>query len=448
MSQKSNIIQLNFAQINLKIAQLNIRHALCKTLNCKYKPVVLQREQDKLFDLKCLYEFENAGMKCTLRVKLLIETSRAYGQGLLRGIAKYSRLNGHWIFSRKAEFYRKAYRKNNAVFEEGLVDGLIAHVSSKTEAEKLCSIKIPMIIQCVHEKITKHPTIVTDDIAIGQMAAQHLLERGFRNFAFCGLENMYWSDERRDSFRNTLKEKGHDIYVFKPTKQITNTTTRQERTMIADWLDSLPKPLAIMACNDDRGQDIVAACRSVDLRIPEDVIIIGVDNDELICDLSDMPLSSIELASEKGGYEAAELLDQLMVGKKVQHEKIIVRPSQVVTRRSTDFLAIEDFEVVESMRFIKDHASETITVNDVVNAVSLSRRMLEIRFRKVLRQSINDVIQAEHIKLAVQLLNETNMSMSEIAKRSGFSNSTYMGVVFKKVMGMPPLQFRKQIHTQ
>ena len=383
-------------------------------------------------------------MKRTLRVKLLIETSRAYGQGLLRGIAKYSRLNGHWIFSREAEFYRK----KKVVFEEGLVDGLIAHVSSKREAENLSSMKIPMIIQCVHEKITKLPTIESDDIAIGQMAAQHLLDRGFRNFAFCGFGNIYWSQGRQDSFRNSLKEQGHDIYVFKPVKQTKKTTAPQELMMIADWLNSLPKPLAIMACNDDRGQDIVAACRLTDLRVPEDVIVIGVDNDELICDLSDMPLSSIELASEKGGYEVAELLDQLMAGKKVQYEKIIVRPSRVVTRRSTDFLAIEDLEVVESMRFIKSHASKTISVNDVVNAVPLSRRMLEMRFRKVLRKSINDFIKAEHIKLAVQLLNESNMSMSTIAKRSGFSNSTYMGVVFKKTMGMTPLQFRKQIYTQ
>ena len=399
-----------------------------------------------MFDFKYLCECENADMKHTLRVKLLIETSRAYGQGLLRGIAKYSRLNGHWIFSREAEFYRKTYHYKKTVFEDALADGLIAHVSSKGEAEEFLSKKIPLIIQCVHEKITKHPTIVTDDVAIGQMAALHLLECGFGNFAFCGLENMYWSEGRRDSFRNMLKEQGYGTYIFKPKKK--TATATQERMMIADWLNSLPKPLAIMACNDDRGQDIVAACQLVDLRIPEDVIIIGVDNDELICDLSEMPLSSIELASEKGGYEAAELLDQLMTGKKVQHKKIVIRPSQVVTRRSTDFLAIEDLEVVESMRFIKDHASETITVNDVVNAVPLSRRMLEMRFRKVLRKSINDVIQVEHVNLAVQHLNETNMPISIIAKRSGFSNSTYMGVVFKKITGMTLSQFRKQIHTQ
>jgi LacI family transcriptional regulator len=226
------------------------------------------------------------------------------------------------------------------------------------------------------------------------------------------------------------------------------TSPTQEYVMIFDWLTSLPKPLAIMACNDDRGQDIIAACQLAHLRIPEDVIIVGVDNDELICDLSEMPLSSIELASEKGGYEAAELLDQLMSGRKVAYKEIVVKPSRVVARRSTDFLAIDDVAVAESMRFIKDHASEMITVNDVVHAVSLSRRMLELRYRKVLHKSINDLIQAEHVKLAVQLLNETNMPIAAIAERSGFSNSTYMGVVFKKIMGMTLSQFRKKIHVQ
>ena len=387
-------------------------------------------------------------MEHTLKVKLLIESSRAYGQGLLRGIAKYSRLNGHWIFSREVEFYRKPYGEKKAAFNDGDVDGLIAHINSKKEAKAFFSMNIPVIIQCVHDKVEKHPTIVTDDAAIGQMAAQHLLGCGFSNFAFCGMENMYWSEGRRDSFRNTIKKQGHDVYVFTSKKQTTNTTAAQELMMIARWLDSLPKPLAIMACNDDRGQDIVAACRLADLQIPEDVMVIGVDNDELICDLSDMPLSSIELASEKGGYEAAKLLDQLMAGRNVRQKKIVIRPSRVVTRRSTNFLAIDDLEIVASMRFIKDHASKVITVNDVVNAVSLSRRMLEIRFKKELRQSINDAIQAEHVKLSVQLLNETNLSMSTIAKRSGFSNSTYMGVIFKKIMGMTPLQFRKHIHIE
>ncbi|MCK4999426.1 MAG: XylR family transcriptional regulator, partial [Anaerohalosphaera sp.] len=289
-------------------------------------------------------------MKSSLKVMLLIETSRAYGQGLLRGIAKYSRLHGPWTFYRESEFYRKVHRLNKAEFDNLPLDGLIAHVSSKSEAEYLFSRGIPVIIQCVHEKIPNRPTIVTDNVAIGEMAAAHLLERGFRHFAYYGLEDAYWSQERRDSFVKAVKEQGYDTDVFNLKKLRKNATAAQERQIIADWLDGLPKPLAVMACNDDRGQDIAAACRLAELRVPEEVIVIGVDNDELLCDLSEMPLSSIELATEKGGYEAAELLDQLMSGRKAKHKHIVVCPSRVVARRSTDSLAIEDLEVAEAVR--------------------------------------------------------------------------------------------------
>jgi LacI family transcriptional regulator len=387
----------------------------------------------------------DTNMKRILKVKLQIESSRSYGQGLLRGIAKYSRLNEHWAFSREADFYRKPRQGKKIV--DGDIDGLIAHVSSNREAKKLSSNNFPTIIQCVHQKITNSPTIETDDVAIGQIAAQHFLERGFKNFAFCGMKDMHWSKGRQNSFRDTLKEQGFDTYIFELEKQSKSVTSVHERMLIGQWLKKLPKPLAIMACNDDRGQDIIAACQFANMQVPKDLVVIGVDNDELICDLSEMPLSSIELATEKAGYQAAELLGKLMAGEKVRDQKIIVRPSQVITRRSTDFQAIEDLEVAESVRFIKDNASEAITVNDVVNAVSLSRRMLEVRFKKALRRTINDVIQTEHIKLTVQLLNETNMSMAKIAKLSGFSDPTYMGVVFKKTMGVPPLKYRKQIHA-
>ena len=379
------------------------------------------------------------------RVKLLIETSRAYGQGLLRGIAKYSRLHGSWTFVRETEFYRKDRSSKKTKFNSLPVDGIIAHVGTKKEVDELISTGIASIVQCVQYKVTSHPTISTDDAAIGEMSAGHLLDCGFRHFAFCGFESMYWSNERLKGFETKLKQAGFDVHSFHTPKKTKKNASQQECLSIAEWLMQLPGPLGLMACNDDRSQDVVAACKMANLQIPQDVAIIGVDNDELACDLSDMPLSSIALTAERAGYEVAEMLDQLMSGAILSKKQVVVHPSHVVARRSTDILSIDDHEVVRAVRFIKDHASEMISVDDVIRSVALSRRMAELRFRQVLGRSINEVIQSERIELIRRALIETNLPISKIADKTGFSSPTYMGVVFKKMTGLTPLQYRSEL---
>ncbi len=211
------------------------------------------------------------------KVRLLIETSRAYGQGLLRGIVKYSRLHGSWVFSRETQFYRKP---SNTTKQDDLwrADGIIAHVGTMKEVEYLISTGIPLVVQCVHKKISEYPTITTDDLEIGKMAANHLLEQGFRHFAFCGFENVYWSKDRERGFYTSLQKDGFDVDSFHPHSKCGKYTNQQEIVMIAEWLKQLPKPLALMACNDDRSQDVVAACKLGNLKIAEDIAIIGVDN--------------------------------------------------------------------------------------------------------------------------------------------------------------------------
>jgi len=380
-------------------------------------------------------------------IAIVIERSRSYGQGLLRGIAKYGRYKPNWsftnLFTNEISFNRgEKVDFNKLLLDKKHFDGIIAHVSSQLEVEELAATGIPLIIQSFRNEISYQSIITADDKAIGQMAAKYLINKGFVHFAYCGLKDMFWSQNRADSFAEFIKQHGFDVRIFneKPQK---NVALEQEYKVIADWLLTLPTPIGLMCCNDDQSRGIYAACNIAGLKVPQDVSIISVDNDELVCELTEVPLTSIELATEQAGYEAADMLDKIITGTQTEHGKVMVRPRQVIARRSTDFLAIDDLDVAQSVLFIKNQASEIITVDDVVNASALSRRMLEIRFTKILDKTINEIIQIEHLNLAKQLLTETRLPMSHIASKSGFSNSTYMAVVFKKLIGTTPFQFRK-----
>jgi LacI family transcriptional regulator len=200
-----------------------------------------------------------------------------------------------------------------------------------------------------------------------------------------------------------------------------------------------------MACNDDRGQYVLEACQIAGLRVPDDVAVIGVDNDDLICDLTVPPLSSIALNHEKAGYQAAQLLDEMMAGKKVDSKTIIpLESSHIVIRQSTDVLAIEDHELAEAVRFIRGHSREAIQVSDVVESVAVSRRVLERRFREVLKRSVHDEIARARVEHACRMLVETNLSVSQIAQHLGYPSDKHIARHFRKEKGMTPRQYRKK----
>jgi LacI family transcriptional regulator len=199
-----------------------------------------------------------------------------------------------------------------------------------------------------------------------------------------------------------------------------------------------------MACNDDRGRQITEACKVAGLDVPEQVAIIGVDNDELVCELSDPPLSSVALNVERGGYEAAELLDEMMSGRKRKKKNIIVEPTRIVTRQSTDVLAVEDRDVAKAIRFIREHSTEPIQVADVVNAATMCRRALQKRFREMLNRSIHAEIRRVRTTQAAQMLMETNLSTADIARSLGYAGLEKFSRYFKREKAMSPLAYRKK----
>jgi LacI family transcriptional regulator len=279
------------------------------------------------------------------------------------------------------------------------------------------------------------------------MAAEYFMERGFRNFAYCGFD-MIWSRQKGDGFKQTLAEAGFQTYVYQQPGARHLRKPADEQPLIAAWLKSIPKPVALMTCNDDRSQDVLPACRIAECKVPEDVAILGVDNDELICNFSYPQLSSIVLSTERAGYEAARVLDKMMKGQKITEEEkeVTIMPLHVVTRQSTDIMAIEDKDVAEAVNFIRRHTREIIQVGDVAKAVGLSRRTLELRFRKVLNHSIHNEIKSTRINQMANMLIDTNLSVFQIAKLLGYPTgaSNNISRYFKQQKGMGPLEYRRR----
>jgi LacI family transcriptional regulator len=289
------------------------------------------------------------------------------------------------------------------------------------------------------------PCILVDSLEVGRMGAEHLLERGFRNLAFCGFSDTPWSKKRAEGFAQRVKQAGFETHLYEKPESLSTRRWFKEQNLIAAWLKSLPKPVGIMACTDYRGQHVLEGCKLTGIHVPEDVAVVGVLNDDVICELCDPPLSSVALDVEKGGYEAAALLDKLMAGRRIRPSgrSVIIRPTHVVTRQSTDILATEDREVAQAMRYIHGHARGPIQVADVVEASCLSRRTLEQRFHKVLGQSILNEITRVRVEQVCLLLTETNLSVAQIASVLRFSNEKHISRPFRQEKGMSPLAYRR-----
>jgi len=380
------------------------------------------------------------------KVIFLVETSRAYGRGLLRGIAQYSKLHGPWLFFMGPEFYVKGIEHSYRWMKDLDADGIIAPLWDDAIIRMIDNLGVPAVICGIEKPSLRACRVVTDDIAVGRTAAEYFLERGFRRFAFCGFNDAIWSQHRGESFSRSVRDVGLETYIYKRHKAARRRSSKGEQTVIAEWLKSLPKPIAIMACNDDRGQDVLAACRLAGLDVPGEVAILGVDDDELVCDLSYPQLSSIAVNTERAGYEAARVLDKLMGGQQLEEaEKVVpISPLHVVTRQSTDIMAIEDLPVAEAVHFIRMHYRKVIQVSDVAEAVGLSRRALEQHFRKVLRHSVHDEIKYARVNQMADLLISTNLTMSQIARFLGYPNASNISRYFKQKKGISPMEYRKK----
>jgi LacI family transcriptional regulator len=283
--------------------------------------------------------------------------------------------------------------------------------------------------------------VETDDETIGRLAAGHLIERGFRRLAFCGESRFNWSKNRRRHFEEAVREAKAELYVH-DAPEAAPLGTEHER--LVAWVRRLPKPIGVMAAYDIKGQQLLDACRDAGVAVPEEVAVVGVDNDPLLCSLTTPPLSSVIPNARRTGYEAAGLLERMMRGERVAPEAHLIPPLGVQTRQSTDILAVEDREIAASMRFIREHACDGITVEEVLKAVPLSRRILERRFRKVTGRTPHQEILRLRLERVKQLLGETELPLERIAGLAGFAHPEYMNVAFKRELGTTPGKYRAE----
>jgi len=391
------------------------------------------------------------GMTDSRKVLLMLGCSRASERGMLRGIVRYCRFHSPWILYRELPFYRrppyheqsKDARTLTRLRERGF-DGVIAFAANQTQLEAFVPPGFPSVILPVEEKVSGHCSIVEKAHAVGRMGAEHFLDRGFARFAFCGYDHMYWSRVRQEGFVRRIRQAGYTVCLYEPPKPSARLTWEDEQASLADWLRSLPRPIGLMVCNDDRAQQVVEANKAVNARVPDEIAILGVDDDDMICELTHPPLSSIVLNDEQVGYEAAVQLDRQMTGRKTLKKEIFLRPMYVHARQSTDVLAIEDPVVARALRFIRTHADRVLSVEDVVEASSTSRRLLERHFRDAVGASVYHEIQRSHIERACRMLVDTNWPVAQIADRCGFSSAVHFAVAFKRQMRLTPQQHRSQ----
>jgi LacI family transcriptional regulator len=380
---------------------------------------------------------------------LLVESSRAYGRGVLRGIAAFARAAGNWsIFHQEqvlavdAPAWLRGWRG----------DGMIARVESRKLARRLSRARLPAVDLIGRYPMPGVPIVESDDRAVIRLAIDHLRDQGFRHLAFCGYAQVRYSDRRRHFFEEELgaTPEGASFYNERIASRYAERTTMSAEVdgakhygRLARWLRGLPKPVGIVACNDIRALQVLHACREYEIAVPDDVAVIGIDNDDVLCELARPTLTSVEQDTHRIGYEAAALLHRMMTLQRPLELPRSAPPVRVVVRASTDVLALDDRVVAAALRFIRRHACDGIGVAEVVRHVGLSRASLERRMRQRLGRSPLSEIHRVRLDRVKQLLVETDYALPEIARLTGFTYSEYMIAFFQRFTETTPHAYRK-----
>ena len=381
-------------------------------------------------------------MAAKRRVALIIETSSIYGRRLLRGVIKFMRKSDDWsVFLEQ----RDLEADPPAWLNHWNGDGILSRATTVKLAEAVAAKGIPLVELTDRREDLGFAHVWSDDAEIGRMAAAHLVDRGFKHLAFCGFSHEAWSERRQAAFQEAVFERLGSSAVYNSTwLGKAARPWEEEQEHLAKWIDGLDKPVGIFACNDVRGQQILDTCFLSDIAVPEEVAVIGVDNDEILCQLCHPPLTSVIPKAEVIGFRAAEMLSKLMDGEPVDEPKQVVPPIGISPRQSTDVVAIEDQTVAAALRYIRENACEGITVEEVLKHVPMSRSSLERKIRKFLNRSPQQEIRKVQVKRAQQLLTETDLPLDRIAQMCGFQHPEYMHVVFRREVGETPGVYRKR----
>ena len=373
----------------------------------------------------------------TRHVALLVETSNAYARGLLVGVRRYLAARPGWSI-----YIGEHSRQDTDLswLEGWSGDGVLARIENEETALQVRRLGVPAVDLSSAGLAPEFPCVETDDETIARWAVDHFAERGLEHFAFCGDSRFGWSVKRQARFADHVREHGGEAHVFEMSA---SSTAADNRRSLVRWLQELPKPVGVLAAYDIAGQELLEACKIAELDVPDSVVVLGVDNDELLCNLTSPPMSSIQPDTTRTGYLAAQLLDDMMAGTALAPRLHLIEPLRIVSRQSSDLFSVDDPLVGKALRFIRDRSDDNVSVEAVLRHVGLSRRSLDYRFVGVLGRTVHDQIVRSRMDRVAELLLQTDWTLPQIAERLGFSHSEYMGVAFRKHTGKPPGEYRR-----
>ena len=377
------------------------------------------------------------------RVAVLVDTATTWGRQIHRGIHRYDLKHGPWHIFLEARGAEERLR----VPTGWKADGVIARIGRLEMAEELKALNIPVVnVSGIQLPGVDFPTVTTDLEVAARMAAQHFLERGFRHFAYFSLTGLAYVATHQEGFIQAVREAGCDFASFK-AKPVSGAEPDWNLDLVAlgSWLRSLPKPVALLTWNASSAREVTYACDLAKILIPEEVAVLSHSDDELLCDVLFIPVSGLQAPSEQIGHEAARLLDELMLGHPAPTAAIKLKPLSIVTRRSTDTLAIQDRALARALSFIRENAAQRIEVTGVSRHTGVSRRALEQRFMQVLRRTPASEIRRVHLERTKRLLEETYLPIPDVAESAGYGSPEYMAGIFRTELGTTPLKYRKDI---
>lgn len=379
------------------------------------------------------------------RVALVIETARGCGRELIRGITQY--VNENYDSQWSIVFEPHGAGEQPPHWLKGWQgDGMLVQVRNKRIADMVRRLGVPAVDLRGEYPVAGLPVVAPDFEAVACMAFQLLHNSGFRQFAFCGLVRgeAPRRDRMGDAFLREIRRHGYWYSVLRIGVRSRRGGALEEiKRQVGEWVVDLPKPVAVMVADHPLGLHVLDACRRVDVAVPDEVAVISAGNDDFVCQLSVPAQTSVDLASDRIGYEGAALLDRLLRGETPPEAPILIKPRGVISRGSTDVLATEDREVAAAIRFIRRNACRPITVSDVLNELAVSRPSLEPRLKRVCGKTIHQEIRRCQIERAKQLLSNSDWPIKHIAVQAGFRTTQYLTRVFRQATGTTPADYRR-----
>ncbi len=393
--------------------------------------------------MKSKQKLKETVAKDRLKVAIVLQLWNNYDRGILPGIAAFARENPSW-----SVFVEEVEHQNIPNLRDWDGDGLIVNFDNRESALKVQNLDLPVVAvgggRGWHDPASGIPYVITDDQTIGRLAAEHLLERGLTRFAYCGYPPTpinVWAANRARAFTERLAEAGHDCHLFNGRYTTARHWDRMQAELV-DWLLSLPKPIGVMGCYDYRARHVLEACRTAGLKVPDDVAVIGVDNDT-VCDLASPPLTSIEQGRFQVGYQAAIILNRLMTGMSIDDLPLCMPPVGVVARQSTDLVYVTDSKVSQALSMIREQACHGLQTETLAERLGISRGTLDKRFKELLGRTADQEIRRIRLAQAQELLIRTSLPIRDIAARAGYGNEQYLITVMRTSTGSTPAQYRR-----